>query len=84
MTTTVTKPSIEPSVNGYKMLLGISSNTLVVFDEEVTQIVETILNGNDSDALLVECSDENHFLDVINAVKCMIADGYNPKEWLLS
>jgi len=58
----------------------ISSDCLLIIDREL-QLVEWILEGNDTNGVYLQADDENEFLDAISLFKRMILNGENPVKY---
>lgn len=80
ITKTCTLTVIDNNHN-YEFLLGVSTDTLIVLDNN-KELVEWIVEGNDTNGVVAQADNEDEFLDSIIIIKEMIASGLNPLTWL--
>lgn len=73
---TVVSPHIEN--DSFKDYIVISSDSLLIIDKEL-ELVEWIIEGDNTDGLYISADCEDDFLDAIIFFKDILLSGGNPK-----
>jgi hypothetical protein len=79
----ITKPFLQEKKSFYSYLLVVSSDSLYVMSPDRTMLIETIIDGKDTDGYVCAADDEDHFLECIVDIKRDILKGINPLNWIL-
>ena len=80
MNTTLSKlTKVRPNTqyDSFKDYIVISSDTLLIIDEDL-ELVEWIIEGDDTDGIYLSSDNSNDFLDAIIVLKEIILSGNNP------
>jgi hypothetical protein len=73
-----TKEQLADLPTGYHLLLGFTSDTLLVTNMKQEEVIEWIIIGKDDNGYLVQAPDEDSFLDALLLFKKEIQAGRHP------
>ena len=76
------KTETQTQDNTQKYYLALSTDTLCTLSNNSLkwEILETICQGTDKDAIICECDDLNEYLDSLNIIQNCIKSNNNPLE----
>ena len=78
-----TKPLVKEDNSFYPYLLVVSSDSLYIMSPDRTMLIETIIDGKDTDGYVCAADDEDHFLECLLDIKRDILKSVNPLNWIL-
>lgn len=67
--------------DSFKDYIVISSDNLLIINKEL-ELVEWIIEGNDTDGIYMSAENEDDFLDAIIFFKNILLSGHNPKLYI--
>ena len=63
---------------GYKTLIGVSSDSLLIVNLDMSRIIEWIIKGDNNDGVVIMAETLDEFLDTISLLKEIIVSKKNP------
>ena len=67
--------------DSFKDYIAISSDTLLIINKQL-ELVEWIIEGNDTNGIYLAADTEDDFLDALSLFKHLILTGNNPKTYI--
>jgi hypothetical protein len=81
ITQKLTKVFPNTKNDSFKDYIVITSDNLLIINKEL-ELVEWIIEGNDTDGIYMSAENEDDFLDAIIFFKNILLSGYNPKLYI--